>query len=160
MSFAQQTLLGWMILASIGCSNKNTAGSAPDFEPAIFEKTLCFGPCPAFLFELHTDGHCDLTITRPFREGKLKDLEPGKYVAEMSDAKSWNDALHSALELTGYHELDDVYDNEHITDLPSTKTTIQGKSITNRYKGPDLDPLYAVLEQGMESLNWQPIETK
>jgi RNAse (barnase) inhibitor barstar len=78
----------------------------------------------------------------------------------MSDAKAWNDALQAALELTGYHELDEVYDNEHITDLPSTKTTIQGKSIINRYKGPDLDRLYDVLDKGMESLNWQPIETK
>lgn len=72
-------------------------------------------------------------------------------------ASDWNGRIESAIDKTAYLELRELYDNPRITDLPSTKTTLYGKLVTNRYKGPELSTLYGVFDEAMASLDWQPI---
>jgi hypothetical protein len=129
-------------------------------EVVRYQKTMCFGPCPAFVFEVGADGACALELTRPFREGNLAKLEPGLYVAQLERLNDWNASIAQAYEQTGYSDLAPSYDNPRITDLPATITTIRGYQVENRYKGPDLATLYAVLDTTMANLPWQPIETK
>lgn len=146
-----------------GCASHtlNVAESAVEsFLPAIYKKTLCFGPCPAFTFTLQPDGQATLEIIRPMRTAPLDALAPGKYSAQASDAGAWNARISTAAEEVLYLELDSVYDNPRVTDLPATITEWRGKSVTNRYNGPDLATLYAAFDEAMAALNWQPIETK
>jgi hypothetical protein len=99
-------------------------------------------------------------VTRPFRDGKLAGLEPGLYKSELGQIEDWNFAISHAYEHTGYRDLAPAYDDPRITDLPSTITTIRGYQVENRYKGPDLATLYAVLDTTMANVPWRPIETK
>jgi len=138
----------------------NSSEASMQAEVVRYQKTMCFGPCPAFVFEVGTDGACSLELTRPFREGNLANLEPGLYVAQLERLNDWNTSIAQAYEQTGYRDLAPSYDNPRITDLPATITTIRGYQVENRYKGPDLATLYAVLDTTMANLPWHPIETK
>jgi len=150
------TVLG-LACALSACSVQQDA-AAVAFEEVFYEKTLCFGPCPAFIFHVQPNGQCEMTITRPFREGPLEQLKTGSYAAAMLlSASDWNGQIKSAIDKTAYLELRELYDNPRITDLPSTKTTLYGKLVTNRYKGPELSTLYGVFDEAMASLDWQPI---
>ena len=128
--------------------------------PALYKKTMCFGPCQAFTFEVNTTGSATLSILRPLRESPLSGLPPGLYRAQMNDTSEWNDRMNAAAEQVNYASLDSVYDNPRVTDLPAVITEWNGKSVTNRYNGPDLTTLYAAFDEAMSALNWRPIETK
>ena len=128
--------------------------------PALYKKTMCFGPCPAFTFEVTATGAATLSIDRPLRESPLSELPPGSYSAQMNDASAWNDRINAAAVQVHYASLDSLYDNSRVTDLPTTVTEWNGKSVTNRYNGPDLTTLYSALDEAMSALNWRPIETK
>lgn len=134
--------------------------SEATFLPAMYKKTMCFGPCPAFTFTLQADGAATLEIIRPLRTPPLDALEPGMYIAQASDPNAWNARLSAAAADVRYNELDSVYDNPRVTDLPATVTEWSGKTVTNRYNGPDLTTLYAAFDAAMAALNWRPVETK
>ena len=151
-------LIGCAAQASSVASNE-TSGSL-QAEVVRYQKTMCFGPCPAFVFEVKADGACTLELARPFRDGSLADLEPGLYKSELEQIDAWNLSISEAYNQTAYSELAPSYDNPRITDLPATITTIRGYQVQNRYKGPDLANLYAVLDSTMANLDWRPIETK
>ena len=125
-----------------------------------YQKTLCFGPCPAFTFTVAPSGRAALEVIRPLREAPLDALEPGHYAAELNDLTSWNERVRLAMDAVNYAQLDSLYDNPRVTDLPATITICGGKSVTNRYNGPDLATLYAAFDEAMAALNWHPIETK
>lgn len=128
--------------------------------PAFYKKTMCFGPCPAFTFEVTTTGAATLSIVRSLRKSPLSELPPGAYQAQMTDANAWNARMNAAAEQVNYASLDSLYDNPRVTDLPAVITEWNGKSVTNRYNGPDLTTLYAAFDEAMSALNWRPIETK
>lgn len=121
---------------------------------------MCFGPCPAFTFTIDPSGAAALEVVRPLREAPLDALAPGHYAGQLQDVNAWNVRVRTALESVHYAQLDSLYDNPRVTDLPSTITVCDGKSVTNRYNGPDLTTLYAALDEAMAALNWHPIETK
>ena len=148
------------LLSSCAEQASSVAFEATEFLPALYKKTMCFGPCPAFTFEVAESGSAKLSIDRPIRSGPLSKLAPGPYHAQMTDAYAWNTSIAVAAEAVQYSNLDSLYDNSFITDLPATITEWNGKSVTNRYNGPDLTTLYAAFDEAMVALNWRPIETK
>jgi hypothetical protein len=154
--------LGLFCSLVFGCARETTppTSTAEAFIPAFYKKTMCFGPCPAFAFEVTTTGAATLSIDRPLRESSLSELPPGAYQAQMTDANAWNARINAAAEQVHYTTLDSLYDNPRVTDLPATITEWNGKSVTNRYNGPDLTTLYAAFDEAMAALNWRPIETK
>jgi hypothetical protein len=154
--------LGLICSLAIGCARETTSLTSTEeaFMPARYKKTMCFGPCPAFNFEVNTTGSATLTIDWPLRESPLSELPPGSYGAQMTDASAWNDRMNAAAEQVHYASLDSLYDNPRVTDLPAAITEWNGKSVTNRYNGPDLTTLYAAFDEAMSTLNWRPIETK
>ena len=154
--------LGLLCSLAFGCCRQTTnlTSTVEAFTPALYKKTMCFGPCPAFTFEVNTTGSVTLTIDRPLRESPLSELPSGSYLAQMNDASAWNDRMSAAAEQVNFASLDSLYDNPRVTDLPATITEWNGKSVTNRYNGPDLTTLYAAFDEVMSALNWRPIETK
>ena len=125
--------------------------------PVYFEKTACFGRCPAFVFQWDANTAVSLTITRPFSDGALADLTLGNYRATISpkEAKRWNAKITETAKLSSFDTLDAVYDNPMVTDLPSTILEINDHRVENRYRGPDLSELYTLLEQLIATLEWQ-----
>jgi hypothetical protein len=163
----RQTLFGLLSVGmacclTFGCARETASTVSIDqgFRPAQYKKTMCFGPCPAFTFEVTATGAATLSIDRPLRGTPLSELPLGSYRAQMTDASSWNERIHAAAQEVEYNNLDSLYDNTFITDLPATITVWEGKSVTNRYNGPDLTTLYAAFDAAMAALNWRPIETK
>ena len=154
--------LGLFCSLIFGCTHETTHLTSTEeaFKPALYKKTMCFGPCPAFTFEVTATGAATLSIDRPLRESSLSELPPGAYQAQMTDANAWNARINAAAEQVHYTTLDSLYDNPRVTDLPATITEWNGKSVTNRYNGPDLTTLYAAFDEAMAALNWRPIETK
>ena len=154
--------VGLFCLLVCGCARKTTHLTSTEeaFMPALYKKTMCFGPCPAFTFEVTATGAATLSIDRPLRGTALSELPLGSYRAQLTDASVWNESIHSAAKEVQYSSLDSLYDNPFITDLPATITVWEGKSVTNRYNGPDLTTLYAAFDEAMAALNWRPIETK
>lgn len=154
--------LGLLCSLTIGCARETTSltSTAEAFMPALYKKTMCFGPCPAFTFEVTPTGAATLFIDRPLRVSSLSELPPGAYQAEMTDASAWNARMNATAEQVNYASLDSLYDNPRVTDLPAVITEWNGKSVTNRYNGPDLTTLYAAFDEAMSALNWRPIETK
>tara|TARA_B100001093_G_scaffold514203_1_gene587715 strand:+ start:823 stop:1317 length:495 start_codon:yes stop_codon:yes gene_type:complete len=154
--------LGILCCLFLGCARENSSMVATEeaFLPALYKKTMCFGPCPAFTFEVAGTGAATLSIDRPLRNGPLSKLNPGVYRAQMFDASAWNARLQAAADEVQYNSLDSLYDNQRITDLPATITEWAGKSVTNRYNGPDLTPFYAAFDEAMAALKWLPNETK
>ena len=163
----QKSLLGLLALGLFcslvfGCASETNylTSTAEEYKPALYKKTMCFGPCPAFTFEVTATGAATLSIDRPLRESPLSKLPLGAYQAQMTDPSAWNDRISAAAEQVHYTTLDSLYDNPRVTDLPATITEWNGKSVTNRYNGPDLTTLYAAFDEAMATLNWRPIETK
>ena len=154
--------LGLFCSLVFGCARETTILTSTEeaFMPAFYKKTMCFGPCPAFTFKVTTTGAATLSIDRPLRESSLSELPPGAYQAQITDANAWNARINAAAEQVHYITLDSLYDNPRVTDLPATITEWNGKSVTNRYNGPDLTTLYAAFDEAMSALNWRPIETK
>ena len=154
--------LGLLCSLAIGCARETTHLTSTEeaHKPALYKKTMCFGLCPAFTFEVTATGAATLSIVRPLRESPLSELPPGAYQAEMTDANAWNARMSAAAEQVNYASLDSLYDNPRVTDLPAVITEWNGKSVTNRYNGPDLTTLYAAFDEAMSALNWRPIETK
>ncbi|MBV41931.1 MAG: hypothetical protein CL834_02750 [Crocinitomicaceae bacterium] len=131
-------------------------------EEIYFEKTACFGPCPAFKFIWKNRTSMELTITRPFNEGPLSSLQPGEFqgILDPEKARKHFESINESAASCQYNSLNDEYDNPRITDLPATITTIKGKRVKVRYGGPDLNNLYTALQLILDETRWEPKETK
>ena len=90
---------------------------------ASIERTMCFGMCPAYKMEIYGDG-------KIVYEGVKYVDSIGKYTGKTTTVKI-NELLAKAKEI-GYMELNDVYENKLVTDLPSTTTIILLDGVTKR----------------------------
>lgn len=145
---------------SIASSNVNRLDSIAFVGPLFLEKTACFGPCPAFKFNWNEAQLATITITRPFREGPLSALSPGNYqgVLTMEEARLHSREIQATAQSCRYEELETLYDNPRVTDLPATITEINGMLVTNRYGGPDLNNLYRTIQTLIDSIEWSEID--
>tara|TARA_Y100000385_G_C13095602_1_gene641096 strand:+ start:3072 stop:3599 length:528 start_codon:yes stop_codon:yes gene_type:complete len=145
---------------SIASSNVNQLDSLAFVGPLFLEKTACFGPCPAFQFYWNETQLATITITRPFREGPLSTLSPGNYqgVVTMEKVRLHSREIQAATQSCRYEELEPLYDNPRVTDLPATITEINGTRVTNRYGGPDLNNLYLTIQTLIDGIEWSEID--
>ena len=99
---------------------------------AYIRRGACFGKCPTYEMKIYNSGFTELIGTRAI------DLL-GTYTTTISKDKMH--ALIAKAKSIGYFAMDDVYDNEMVTDLPETKTSIvidgKRKAIRRRYKYPE-----------------------
>jgi hypothetical protein len=156
-----------ILLMTVSCMKQR---SAPQAEPPITQRSerpvtpivtdtmlyysrgACYGMCPIFEFTVMKDG-------RAVYIGKNHVDRIGRFqaVIKHSDIAP---VLQKANEI-GYFELNAVYDNEGVQDLPNIITGIahNGKLhlVRNRYKGPTaLRMLYLELDSLIAKQSWNP----
>jgi hypothetical protein len=157
-------VLFFLLIAGCG-GRKNTVPVAEDVAPIgneqisdqmdggdgtrqviYYERTHCFGTCPVFRFTASSDGTCAYEgINFVDRIGKhIGSVEPAKVQAIAALANSMN-----------YASLDTLYDDQYLMDLPAVITIIDGKTVINRYRGPDLSALYTSLDALIEDVQWE-----
>ncbi len=130
-------------------SNDDLAEAAPTSGPYVYyERTHCFGTCPVFVFTMNYDGTC-------FYEGRNFVDRIGNYSAQASDALAGR--IYETAQRLNYFELDSLYDEPMVMDLPSVITRIDGKEVVMRINGPDLRALYTLLDDAIEELEWEPV---
>jgi hypothetical protein len=117
-----------------------------------YSRGACFGMCPIFELTVMRDGRATYV-------GKNHVDRIGRYQSRVS----YTDVEHvmSKAKEIGYFEMQPVFDNENVHDLPDIKTAIahEGKlhRVRNRYKGPaSLRYLYNELDSLIEKQQWQP----
>jgi len=113
---------------------------------------MCYGSCPSFNFSVLNNGQATLTVGRFAEDMFGRHLEEGKYIGTIA----LNDIaqISSFAEKTGYLLLNDRYDNPMIMDIPAAISTINGKTVFNRYEGPDLKDLYTSIENLIRTVEW------
>ena len=124
--------------------------------PLSYRRTMCFGPCAAFTFVLEENGMAELSLIRGAHNTPLEALAPGNYRGTMTMSDPTD--FVAMLKAVNYFQLDSVYDNPRVMDLPAIETIIDGYSVYNRYQGPELEALYTLLDSMLFSVNWAPIE--
>jgi len=115
-----------------------------------YRRGACFGTCPIFNIKVYQDG-------RAIYEGKNFVDMIGFYYTNF-DKKDMENIL-SIAESIHFFEMKDVYDNEGVTDLPSTYFSLAKdgnvKQVKNRYQGPkELKQLYEAMDQLIAKYKW------
>jgi hypothetical protein len=118
-----------------------------------YSRGACFGMCPIFEFTVMRDGKATYV-------GKNHVDLIGRYQSQVSYVDVEH-VLNKAKNI-GYFEMQSVYDNENVHDLPDIKTGIADHGtlhrVRNRYKGPaSLRVLYAELDSLIEKQEWKPV---
>lgn len=128
----------------------------PDSLVVRLQRTACFGRCPIYTLSFYEDG------TALFNGEKWVDKE-GLFKSKVSKSQM-KQILNKAAEI-GFYEMKNQYDNEYVTDLPSTITTLKGDSafkvVANRYEGPEkLRELENLIDEIAKSIEWEKVQSK
>ena len=113
---------------------------------------MCYGSCPSFNFSVLNNGQATLTVGRFAEKAFGRHLEEGRYIGTI-DLEEISMVISFA-EKNGYLKLKDRYDDTMIMDIPAAISTINSKTVFNRYKGPDLKELYARIEALISTVDW------
>ena len=144
----------FIAMLSFSCAQKKDVsnGYIPLEISIGLQKTMCYGSCPSFNFSVLNNGQATLTVGRFAEDMFGRHLEEGKYIGTIA----LNDIaqISSFAEKTGYLLLNDRYDNPMIMDIPAAISTINGKTVFNRYEGPDLKNLYTRIENLIRTVAW------
>ncbi len=117
-----------------------------------YQRTPCFGMCPVFNLTISKSG-------KAIFEGKNFTDKMGFYQSQ------WDKAALQRMTFVAdsiqYFAFEKKYDNNKVTDLPTTTTSILKNgisfSVANRYKGPkSLQIFYKELDAMIERANWKP----
>lgn len=96
------------------------------------ERTPCMGVCPWYNATIYENG---LVVY----DGKRNVTNIGMYITQLTPEQLI--ALKRKAEAINYFKLNDKYNNESVTDLPGTTTSVQlngkRKTILNRFAGPN-----------------------
>lgn len=130
---------------------------SPEFAELILvslSKTPCFGVCPSFNFTVFANGTAQY-------DGLSNVTRLGKYKAKISKEEI-NQLLNEA-SAVGYFSLNDKYDNEFVTDLPSATTylNLEGKEkkVVCRYEcDARIKKVNKMIEVLIEKTKWKLAE--
>lgn len=123
---------------------------------ASIHKGFCFGTCPVYTINIYKSGFVSYKGTQNV------DLK-GDYFTVISYAKML-EFVETAKRIE-YLNLNDVYDNEGITDLPSTTTSIvlngKRKTVLRRFDFPKSILVYEkVFSDMLSNENWESVPKK
>ncbi|MFB6258296.1 MAG: DUF6438 domain-containing protein [Flavobacteriales bacterium] len=115
-------------------------------------RTPCYGKCPVYTLRVDKDGKARLKVKRFLEPGK------GRYTGTF-DQKSIRRIKEKAQKID-FFNLEKVYDNKDVTDLPSriTELSFDGKEhrVKNRYGGPDkLEKLEKLIQKTVKQTEWR-----
>ena len=116
------------------------------------QKTMCYGSCPSFNFSVLNNGQATLTVGRFAEKAFGRHLEEGKYVGTIDPNEI--EKVTEFAEKNGYLKLEDRYDNPMVMDIPAAISTINSKTVYNRFEGPDLNDLYTRIETLISIVDW------
>ena len=141
-----------LLAVAIGCQTQPP--QAPlDVEVLVsLQRTACFGRCPVYELSVLNTGEATLKVGRFCDEAFGRSLAEGMHKAEV-DVTAWEDVTAWA-EAMGFDTLQSRYDNPKIMDLPASIVTVKGKTVFNRYGGPDLNELYTRIERLVGATDW------
>ncbi|MEZ7877271.1 MAG: DUF6438 domain-containing protein [Flavobacteriales bacterium] len=147
-------LLVFVALAFSSCNQKkDVSNEYIPLEVSIgLQKTMCYGSCPSFNFSVLNNGQATLTVGRFAEKAFGRHLDEGEYTGTIE--------LHEISKITefaensGYLKLEDRYDNPMVMDIPAAISTINHKTVYNRYEGPDLKDLYSRIEKLISTVDW------
>ena len=135
-------------------SNEYAAFKPANNDDSLFasiERTFCFFTFPVYIFKINNDGTASY-------EGVRNVKRMGTYSSKVTP-----DQMNKLIEVAkriGFMEFKDKYDNETITDLPSTTTSIvidgKRKEVMRRYEFPkEIKALEDAFDGLIESLDWK-----
>ena len=141
------------VLAISSCLTEKHIKSTKQLEIVVMlKKTPCYGDCPIYNFQALNNGHATLIVGHITSEHFGLGLKEGEYEGTIN-----SEDLKEIIELAeaiDYFSLKPKYDDEKIMDLPAAILSIEGHKVFNRFEGPNLDPLYSLIEQKMVEIQW------
>ena len=121
---------------------------------ARIAKGACFGNCPTYRMHIYTTGTAVLKAVRGIeKKGLYKSLLTHEQM---------NEFLLKAKEIR-YTEMNDVYDNKSVTDLPMVATSIvidgERKEVKRRYEYPkEILELEKLFDNLLDKIIWEKIQ--
>ena len=112
-----------------------------------YERTPCFGPCPAFILEVDSDG-------RARYNGRRNVAQEGTFRGQWSKAQIQRVA-ETAHEVA-FKDKAGVYDNPMVTDLPTKRILLSGMAFVDRVDAPPVDALYTLMDSLISVTDWAP----
>ena len=139
-----------MLAVAVGCQTQPP--QAPLQVMVGLQRTACFGRCPVYELSVLNTGEATLKVGRFCDEAFGRSLAEGMHKAEV-DVTAWKETTDLAASM-GFDSLQSRYDNPKIMDLPANIVTVNGKTVFNRYGGPDLNELYTHIERLVGATDW------
>lgn len=154
-------VIGLLLFSIAACNNTSKVQKGQEAEKTTFftkdslalsiERTLCFGMCPAYKITVNNKGEA-------LYDGYKFTDRLGKYTAKVSQDQ-YNQVLEKAKAI-GFFDMKEQYDNEMVTDLPSTIILVSGPEgsleVTDRYDAPEeLKELEKLMDKILLNLDWQ-----
>jgi hypothetical protein len=140
----------WLLsaaLMAVGCHGPQAYLKGENAPLLTYERTMCFGSCPAFKLDIQADGHV-------YFNGRAHTKPLGKYRAQWPESD-----LQKLAQTAANLRLDKkagTYDNPMIMDLPSTRLRFGNHQVLDRIDGPDLKELYVLLDSLIATTTWSP----
>lgn len=136
------------LITLFSCKSSKQSDSR-EYPVVMMERTICFGGCPEYLFNVYPDGYATY-------EGKSNVAREGKYQATLSVEQL--EQLKSTFEEAQFMEFANVY-SANVTDLPTTYIYYHdgknGHKVTDYFGAPDeLKALEKQVDEFIETLDW------
>ena len=134
-----------VLMVVAGCSGPAAYLKTAEEPWLRYERTPCFGPCPAFILEVNSNGDARYNGRRNVKfEGTFQG--------------QWDEqTLHTVAESAHQANLKrnaGVYDNPLVTDLPTKRILLGGCVFVDRIEAPPMDDLYGVLDSLISVTDW------
>lgn len=119
------------------------------------EKTPCYGFCPIYLANIYSNGNIHFL---PSKNTKVKVPSKSKITKDQLDE------ITKKADAINFWELNDIYDNKNVTDLPSSILSIKSKDkikkIKIRHGAPKpLIELLKLVENAVITAQYEPISS-
>ena len=141
-----------MLVVAVGCQTQPPQAPLEVEVMVGLQRTACFGRCPVYELSVLNTGEATLKVGRFCDEAFGRSLAEGMHKAEV-DVAIWKEATDWA-EAMGFDTLLSHYDNPKVMDLPANIVTVNGKTVFNRYGGPNLNELYTRIERLVGATDW------
>lgn len=132
---------------------KKALAKLSDSLVARIQRTACFGRCPIYTVSIYKSGYVDYVGEKWVqREGHFQSTIPQEKIQDLLiEAKKIN-----------FQGLDDIYDSNSVTDLPSTILTLRfeegPKIVVSRYQAPEiLREFEQYFDQIVEELTYEKV---
>ncbi|KGE15767.1 DUF6438 domain-containing protein [Sphingobacterium deserti] len=154
MKYIYPLLMILALVTSCKSAKQNGVNKPAKINSILLERTPCFGFCPMYKVQFTADG----TVTLDARDHLPNKLK-GKFSGKVGKEK-WNE-LVKLLHKLDYQNLQDMYGNRNVSDLPSVNLTIRfGKEEekkVNDYGGrgtPELTKFYEHVDRLVYEMKW------